>query len=271
MTATDTDTDTDAGGDEAASTAANGNADADADANANANANAEIEAGVEAVLFDLDDTLVAYDQDRTDLLATAFEAEGVEPFFTPAEYLDRADEFVGDDADGETGSFRERCFAALAREHGRDPALGRRLARAYVESRDFSAVSLLLGAREAVTALAADHALGMITNGPRAHQRQKLEAVDLHDAFETEVYAGYDTPAKPASEPFERALAELGVRPDQAVYVGNSHATDVAGARAAGVHAVWTPADADAEADADSDPAPVFACATLAELVPPPW
>jgi putative hydrolase of the HAD superfamily len=263
MTATNTDTDTETGGDEAASTAANGNVDA--------NANAEIEAGIEAVLFDLDDTLVAYDQDRTDLLAAAFEAEGVEPFFTPAEYLDRADEFVGDDADGETGSFRERCFASLARKHGRDPALGRRLARAYVESRDFSAVSLLPGAREAVTALAADHALGMITNGPRAHQRQKLEAVGLHDAFETEVYAGYDTPAKPASEPFERALAELGVRPDQAVYVGNSHATDVAGARAAGVHAVWTPADADAEADADPDPAPALACATLAELVPPPW
>lgn len=236
------------------------------------------DASVEAVLFDLDDTLVAYDQSRADLLAAAFESEGVEPFFTPAEYLDRVGEFVGDDA-GETGSFRERCFAALARERGRDPDLGRRLARAYVESRDFSAVSLCPGAREAVTALAEDHALGMITNGPRTHQRQKLEAVGLEDAFEVEVYAGYDTQAKPAAEPFERALAELGVGAERAVYVGNSHATDVAGARAAGVRAVWTPgeqgADSDSgsapDPDSDLDPAPDFVCATLADLVPPPW
>lgn len=237
--------------------------------NANRSRDESGNAGVEAVLFDLDDTLVAYDQDRADLLAAAFEAEGVEPFFTPAEYLDRVSEFVGDDAAGGTGSFRERCFAALARERGRDPALGRRLARAYVESRDFRAVSLLPGAREAVTTLVEDYALGMITNGPRAHQRQKLEAVGLQDAFEAEVYAGYDTPAKPSPEPFERALSELGVGAERAVYVGNSPTTDVAGARAAGVRAVWTPAETDA--GPDPDPPPAFVCATLADLVPPPW
>jgi putative hydrolase of the HAD superfamily len=228
---------------------------------------ADAGATVEAVLFDLDDTLVTYDQDRADLLAAAFEAEGVDPFFTPAEYLDRADEFVGDDGEGGTGSFRERCFAALARERGYEPDLGRRLARAYVGARDFGAVSLRPGAREAVATLGEDHALGMVTNGPRAHQRPKLEAVDLQDAFGVEVYAGYDTPAKPAPEPFERALAELGVDAGRAVYVGNSSTTDVAGARAAGVRAVWTPADVDVE----PDPAPEFVCRTLADLVPPPW
>ena len=44
---------------------------------------------------------------------------------------------------------------------------------------------------------------------------------------------------KPRPEMFARALSLLGVRPDEALHVGDSLSSDVAGAKAAGIAAVW--------------------------------
>ena len=44
---------------------------------------------------------------------------------------------------------------------------------------------------------------------------------------------------KPDTDPFERALSGLGVDPHEAVHVGDSLASDVAGANAAGLTSVW--------------------------------
>jgi putative hydrolase of the HAD superfamily len=43
---------------------------------------------------------------------------------------------------------------------------------------------------------------------------------------------------KPGHEIFDKALAELGVRPPQAVHVGDLKRTDIAGAHEAGMHAI---------------------------------
>ncbi|WP_330633639.1 HAD family hydrolase [Halocatena halophila] len=49
---------------------------------------------------------------------------------------------------------------------------------------------------------------------------------------------GVDTAPKPAPEPFEYALNQMSVTPEQAIYVGNSLEYDVASAHAAGTTAV---------------------------------
>ncbi len=108
-----------------------------------------------------------------------------------------------------------------------------------------------------------------MTNGDPRMQRTKLSAVGLADAFEAVVFAGFDGPAKPAPDPFERALEALAATPERAVHVGNSLATDVAGARAAGVAAAWVPADPAAQSP--PDPAPTYVLDSLADLTEPPW
>ena len=55
---------------------------------------------------------------------------------------------------------------------------------------------------------------------------------------------------KPGKEIFAKALAELGARPADSVHVGDLKRTDVAGARAAGMHAVRYRGIRDDEADA---------------------
>jgi len=229
------------------------------------------DAPVDVVLFDVDDTLCRYRRPGSELLPLAFERVGVEPFFDVRDYHERYPEFVA--ASDDVASLREACFAALAGERGRDPELGRRVARAYAAERDHRDVEPLPGAREAVERLAEDHRIGVVTNGGRSMQREKLEALGLDGAFETVVFAGYDTAPKPDPEPFGRALDALSVDPGRAVHVGNSLGSDVTGARAAGVRAAWLAdaAGSDAVAEADPDPEPTYALASMADLHAPPW
>ncbi|MFC7167725.1 HAD family hydrolase [Halospeciosus flavus] len=199
---------------------------------------------MDAVLFDLDDTLVTYERGPGEVLDAAFADVGVDPLFSVDAYFERYAEFV-EESDG-IDDLRSRCFAAIAADEGHDPDLGRAVADAFAAERDHSRVRLCPGADEALDALAADHRLGLVTNGDAGMQAQKLVGAGLEDRFETVVYAGDETAAKPEREPFERALADLGVGADRAVHVGNSASSDVAGAHAAGLASVWVPDSADA-------------------------
>lgn len=218
----------------------------------------------EAVLFDVDDTLCRYRRSADEVLAAAFEQVGVEPYFGQAEYHDRYPEFVDDTED--VRELRRECFAAISADAGCDPELGRAVARAFAAERDHSNVEPLPGALEAVDRLARDHRVGVVTNGAPAMQKAKLRGLGLTDAFETVVHAGYDAQAKPHPEPFERALADLGATPDQTVHVGNSHASDVTGAHAAGLASAWLAGE-----DESGDPAPTYRLRSMRELAEPPW
>ncbi|WP_152042737.1 HAD family hydrolase [Salinigranum salinum] len=219
---------------------------------------------VDTVLFDLDDTLVTYNRSTQEVLDEAFAAVGVEPFFAAEAYFARYEEFLPrtDSIEG----LREACFAAVADERGHDPALGRDVADAFNARRDHGDVRLLPGAREVVDRFADDYRLGVVTNGHPDVQRPKLAEVDLDTAFETVVFAGHDTAPKPAPDPFDRALTTLGSTADRAVHVGNSLASDVAGANAAGLRSVWIPAY---EERATAEPH--YRLESLTELDERPW
>jgi HAD superfamily hydrolase (TIGR01509 family) len=218
---------------------------------------------VETVLFDIDDTLCEYRRSGDELLALAFETHDTEPFFAIEDYYARYAEFA--DRTDTIDELRAECFAAIADERERDPALGRALADAYTDERDHHNVRFVPGAREAVTALASDHRMGVVTNGPPTMQSQKLAALGLDETFETVVHAGYDAPAKPDPAPFHRALDSLDGDAESAVHIGNSLSSDVAGAQAAGLRSVWL------DDGSDPDPVPDHTLASMEELANPPW
>ncbi|MCQ4332982.1 HAD family hydrolase [Natronomonas sp. F2-12] len=206
----------------------------------------------DAVLFDLDDTLCRYRRSGASLLAAAFDRTGIEPFVAAEEYYGRYPEFVEESES--MVDLRERCFAAIAAEKGHPPGAGRRVARAYADERDHGNVERLPGV-EAALGACSDVPVGIVTNGAPEMQAKKLETIGLDDAFDVVVHAGYDTAAKPSSDPFEAALAALSADPARSYHVGNSLRSDVAGANAAGVRSVWLAGDdADAEPSRRSDP-----------------
>lgn len=218
---------------------------------------------VECVLFDVDDTLCTYRRSTADVLELAFRAVDVEPFFDVEDYLGRYGEFAA--RTDTIQELRTACFATLAAERDRDPDLGRAIATAYAAERDHANVRPMPGLGDALDALA-DHRLGIVTNGSPAMQATKLAALDLADAFEVVVHAGYDAPAKPDPAPFLHALEGLDGTPDRAVHVGDSVAHDVAGARAAGLRSAWVGRDGEVP-----DPEPDYALDSLRDLVEPPW
>ena len=218
---------------------------------------------VDAVLFDVDDTLCRYRRSGGELLALAFDDVGVEPFFDVSEYHRRYSEFMAD-TDG-VDDLRRECFASIADESGYERDVGYAVADAFAAERDHRDVAPLPGALDAVERLREDHAVGVVTNGDPGMQTQKLDGLGLTDAFEVVVHAGYDAAAKPDPEPFHHALSALDVVPDRAVHVGNSLAADVAGAHNAGLGSVWL------DQGTEPDPIPHYTVESMAELRRPPW
>ena len=83
--------------------------------------------------------------------------------------------------------------------------------------------------------------LGIITNGPSDGQRKKLERSGLGRFFtEDRITVSGDYPfKKPDPRLFQEGCRKLGVRPEEAVYVGDLFYRDVLGSANAGMTPVW--------------------------------
>jgi len=81
--------------------------------------------------------------------------------------------------------------------------------------------------------------LGLLTNGLAELQGRKIDAAGIGDRFHSVVISGSLGVGKPAPEPFLRVLEGLGVDPHEAVMVGNSLRSDIAGAQNVGISTVW--------------------------------
>ena len=84
-----------------------------------------------------------------------------------------------------------------------------------------------------------DYPLGVITNGDGKQQRQKLHFTGIEGYFRSVVISGEVGVAKPQREIFDRSVQELGLEPDELLFIGDNPQADVRGALQAGWHAVW--------------------------------
>jgi putative hydrolase of the HAD superfamily len=103
--------------------------------------------------------------------------------------------------------------------------------------------------------------LGVITNGDGEQQRAKLAALGLDGRFEAVIVSGEAGFAKPDARIFELAAASVGVPVERCLLVGDNRAGDAVGAQAAGMAGVWLNRRAEAAPD---DEVPQIA--SLAEL-----
>jgi putative hydrolase of the HAD superfamily len=105
--------------------------------------------------------------------------------------------------------------------------------------------------------------LGLITNGSERMQSRKIAHLALRPAFDTILISDAEGVSKPDPEIFRRALALLDTEPGCAAFVGDLPDVDIAGARRAGLTAVWRRDAAHSQrVDADA------VIDQLAELIP---
>lgn len=93
--------------------------------------------------------------------------------------------------------------------------------------------------RRALRRLAHAHALGVITNGNGKIQRRKFDELALSQQFDAFIASDDVGWRKPEPEIFHLALERLSVSPLEAAYVGDHPLWDIGGARNAGLHGIW--------------------------------
>lgn len=96
---------------------------------------------------------------------------------------------------------------------------------------------LLPGARSVLRRLEKDFLLGLVTSGNRSRVRRQLRTFGFTDYFSACVCSEDSVKKKPHPAPLRLALAKLGAKPHECVYVGDT-AEDIEMAQRAGVRAI---------------------------------
>jgi putative hydrolase of the HAD superfamily len=81
--------------------------------------------------------------------------------------------------------------------------------------------------------------LGLLTNGAPDLQHEKIAGADIAGYFDAILVSGEIGVGKPDPRIYESILSQLGVAACEAVMVGNSLQSDIQGAQAAGIKAIW--------------------------------
>jgi len=158
-------------------------------------------------------------------------------------------------------TYRFKTWAAALNAFGiHDDTLASEVANAFPVIRNQRHV-VLPGAVDILAALRPHAKLAIISNGSPDLQRQKLRRSGLQKYVDTVIVSGEVGVGKPNPAIFQCALRSLDVQASKAVMVGDSLTRDVDGAQRAGIRAVWLNRRAVRPADAK-----VFPDAEIREL-----
>jgi putative hydrolase of the HAD superfamily len=200
----------------------------------------------EFVYFDLDDTLLDHRQAERDALSDVrdryqqiFGTVSVDEL--QAEYHAINDPLWTRYADGEIDKETlqaqrfEQLVDAMEAPHANAALIGRYYMQRYAAHWQF-----VDGARDAYERIAADGAVGVMTNGFAEVQRKKLDQFPvLRERADAVVLCEENGALKPQPEAFAHAAQQAGVAAENVLYVGDSYRSDVQGGQNAGWRVAW--------------------------------
>jgi putative hydrolase of the HAD superfamily len=192
-------------------------------------------ADVQAVAFDLDGTLL--DRRRSFERFVHDQWQRFAHVLKAVEREQYVQTLIEVDCDGYAP--RDELFTGIVAQFELPSALAETLLNDYRAAFP-SACLLFPDAAPTLFALrASGRKLGLITNGSVRMQSAKLACLALSPMFDTILISDAEGITKPKHQIFHLALERLNVNPAHAVFVGDHPEVDVAGARAAGMRAIW--------------------------------
>jgi putative hydrolase of the HAD superfamily len=189
------------------------------------------------VFFDVGSTLLFANRER---MLEPLHRQGIRP---PEEQLLRLEREVKNrfDAILEQGGkadhpFWDMFYARLFEELGlQDEAMRQQLIANTRNSMNWDRIRP--GTREALERIATKYGIAVISNAD-GRIAELLGRCGLVDCFRTITDSGIVGHEKPHPVIFETALASMGARPEESLYVGDVYAVDYRGATGAGMEAV---------------------------------
>ncbi len=191
------------------------------------------------VSFDLDETLWEFLPMMDGALQATLDAlEARHPELRGTITIDELHRIRAHVAATQEGTFeelRQESFRQVLEAHGLvEPGVPEWMVRTWMDSR-LTSVVLHPDVEPALRQLArAGHVLGAITNGNFPVARLPLAA-----SFSFIVHAEHVGAPKPAADPFLHAVRLAAGDASRWVHVGDDVETDIQGAQAVGMHAVW--------------------------------
>ena len=211
---------------------------------------------IKALLLDLDETLCdtfSANERARELMGqalqgrygAAFDGQGVARAYVKGIYRHWSDSereryLVIIRERGENG-FRLQLIRELLAAQGVtdvSEATARALQRKFDSDR-LEAFDFYPGIREFLLEARRYFTLVVITNGPEFSQVPKVETVRLADYVDHIIIGGQEPEQKPARSIFDKALRLADCEAHEAIHVGDSLATDIAGAHNSGITSIW--------------------------------
>jgi putative hydrolase of the HAD superfamily len=199
---------------------------------------------IKAIVFDVDETLfdrVAAQKAVLELIVQQLPQvfSGCDPERVLAAFLESdqiyTDLFNSGAASEGSRDHRSKLFLQLL---GIDEKYTAKITELYI--RDYPTVKAHVdGAIPVIRELSRKFKLGVVSNGFTDVQYRKLEAMGLRDLFACVVLSEEIGIRKPDPRIFQRAALLLHMQTQECLYVGDSYANDVIGAKTAGMRACW--------------------------------
>lgn len=198
---------------------------------------------IKAILFDVDDTLYDLSLPFKETFWEIFPGESIDlegAFLASRKYSDM---IYDRSLKGEI-SMEEMYIYRLGnafRDYGKiiDGETALRFQSVYEKKQQ--AISMTEDMERLLEALAGKTTLGIITNGPSEHQRDKIRALAVERWIPMErIWISGDLGVgKPEKGIFTAAQTKLGLKPEEICYVGDSYGHDMVGAGSVGWKTVW--------------------------------
>lgn len=204
---------------------------------------------VEALFFDFDGTLLDGSGHRVAIVSTCMEIASMHPELDGEELIEANGEMWSrywptveerwtlGSLDGETLT-TEAWRQTLSACGCDDPAIARTARVVHARNLEKS-LRVYPDALTLLPALHGRYSLALVTNGASDTQRTSLRILRIDKHFDALAISGEIGVAKPDVAIFRSALRELGIEAEQVWHVGDDPQTDIAGAHAAGLTAVW--------------------------------
>jgi len=199
------------------------------------------------LLFDLDDTIVTFDQHSTPAWQQVCEAAAAKCGQSAAalyrEIQRVSDAYWADPERHRLGRLdldntRRRLVREAFGNFGIDVALATQVTDTFIALRE-ERIDVFPGAKETLKTLSQARRLALVTNGESHKQRAKIDRFDLGSLFErifVEEEVGF---GKPDPRIFRHVLAEMKATPEECVMIGDNLSWDIAAPQALGIFTVW--------------------------------